>query len=404
MIPLEEVQARVLAAAAPLEVVELRGDEAVGAALATAVRAPGPVPPFDNSAMDGYALRAADTAGAPVSLRVVGEVAAGAEPEGEVGRGEAVRIMTGAPMPPGADAVVMQERTRRRGEQVTVEVSALEGDHVRRAGGDLARGDVVLAAGDALTPARLGVLASIGTVHVRVHRRARVGVLSTGDELVEPGTVGALPPGSIYDSNRPMLLALVRETGAAAVDLGTVGDHEAETVARLEAGAADCDVVLTSGGVSVGVHDHVAAAVGQLGEYDWHQLAIKPAKPFAFGRIGATLVFGLPGNPVSSLVSYELLVRPAVLALMGHRDRFRPVIEARAEHDLTRRRDGKTHYDRVRLTTRDGVTVASRSGAQASNVLSATAAAHGLARIPDGEGIPAGSPVSVLLLHAAPDH
>ena len=227
-----------------------------------------------------------------------------------------------------------------------------------------------------------------------------VGVLSTGDELVASGP---LRPGQIRDSNRPMLLALAERTGATPTDFGIVGDDEATIVETLERACDECDVVLTSGGVSVGDYDYVKAALDRLapaGAFHWWQVAIKPAKPLAFGMVGDAAVFGLPGNPVSSLVSFECFARPTILQMMGYTGaaRFRATVTATAGHALSRRADGKLHLDRVLVHLDDGRLVAVRSGEQASNVLSATALANGLALVPDGEGIAEGDAVEVMLL------
>lgn len=402
MIPLDEVRAVVFESVRALAPVDTTLDEALGVVAAAEIRAGEPVPPFANSAMDGYAVRAADTEGAspdaPVPLRVVGELPAGSAPSMPVGPGQAVRIMTGAPVPEGADAIAIVERTEAEDDTVLVFGEARAGDHVRAAGGDVRAGDVVVPAGTVLGPAYLGVLASLGIRSFPAFPRARVGVLSTGDELVGSATPGPLPPGRIRDANRPMLLASAERAGCVPVDLGTVGDDEDAIAERIDTAAETCDALLTSGGVSVGVYDHVRAVLERLGDMSWWQVAIKPAKPLAFGTIRDRPVFGLPGNPVSSLVSFELFARPALLLMMGHRDRFRPEVDAVAATDFTRRWDGKTHFDRVRVR-RDGAGyVAARSGAQASNVLTATASANGLAVLPDGDGVREGERLRVILL------
>jgi molybdenum cofactor synthesis domain-containing protein len=406
VIPLGQVQERILAAVPRLEPVDVPLRAALGLATATDVVSGEAVPPFPNTAMDGYAVRAVDTEGAsdhsPVRLTVVGDLPAGQAPSTPVGASEAIRIMTGAPMPDGADAVVMVERTERAGEDaVFIKHAAEPGEHVRDAAGDLAPGELVFPAGTVLGPAHLGVLASIGALEVAVVRRARVGVMSTGDELVERGP---LAPGQIRDSNRPMLLALLAAAGVDAVDLGVAPDDEDVITRTLEDAFASCDAVLTSGGVSVGDYDYVKAAIDRLGTLEWQQVAIKPAKPLAFGMVERHPVFGLPGNPVSSLVSFELFARPALLQMMGHPHRFRPLVEAIADHGMARRRDGKLHLDRVRVEVRDGVARAARTGAQASNVLSATAGANGLAMLPDGEGVAEGDAVQVMRLDWPADH
>ena len=405
MIPLADVQREILGAVAPLAPVTVPVRDALGLVTTRDVIAGEAVPPFANTAMDGYAVRAADTTGAgaqaPVRLAVAGELPAGRAPEQPVGEGEAIRIMTGAPMPDGADAVVMVEYTERDGDAVRVLRAARPGDHVRAAGGDLGAGDLVFPAGTALGPAHLGVLTSSSFEDVEVVPRARVGVLSTGDELVERGP---LRPGQIRDSNRPMLLAQVADAGADAADLGLAPDDENIITRTLEDALASCDAVLTSGGVSVGDFDYVKTALGRLGRMQSWQVAIKPAKPLAFGVIDGTPVFGLPGNPVSSLVSFELFARPALLLMMGHAARFRPEVTAMAERALRRKPDGKLHLDRVRVHGEGDSFLAARTGDQASNVLSATAAANGLALLPDGDGVPEGGAVRVMRLDWPADH
>lgn len=409
--PLDETQAFILAAVPTLDPISVGLPEALGLVLAAPVHAREAVPPFANTAMDGYALRALDTAeanpDAPVRLRVVGELPAGRAPDVAVGQGEAIRIMTGAPIPDGADAVVMVERTARvdgAPDLVDVHVAVEPGNHVRLAGGDLAAGQLVFDAGTVLRAAHVGVLASVGAVTVEVIRRPRVGVLSTGDELV-PFVAGSeaseLAPGQIRDSNRPMLLDLVREAGLEPIDLGVARDDEDRIVAVLEDAFERCDAVLTSGGVSVGDYDFVKAALDRFGVLEWRQVAIKPAKPLAFGVVRGVPVFGLPGNPVSSLVSFELFARPALLRMAGHVRCHRPEVVATAAEDLRRRPDGKLHLDRVLVRWVDDGYVVGRTGDQSSNVLSATALANGLALLPDGDGVAAGDQVRVMLLTAS---
>ncbi len=372
--------------------------EALGCVTAGVVVAGGDVPSFANSAMDGFAVRAADTAGAPVTLRVVGPAAAGAPPGAEVGRGEAVRIMTGGVLPAGADAVVMVERTSAAGAgTVTIEVAASAGDHIRRPGEDVRAGQVLFEPGTQLGPGHLGVLASVGAETVEVVPPARVGVLSTGDELV--AGAGELQPGQIRDSNRPMLLALVARAGCIPVDLGTVPDDEAAITAALERGVASCDAIVSSGGVSVGDFDYVKSVLDRIGDMHWWQVAVRPAKPLAFGTVGGTPVFGLPGNPVSSLVSFELFARPALRQMTGHRELFRPEVLAVADEPLRRRPDGKLHLMRVVATPDDeGHLHVRSSGGQGSHLLRAMALANALALLPDGDGVDAGGVVKVVLL------
>ncbi len=400
MIPIEDAQAAVLASCHPLAPRALPFREALGCVLARDVVAPEMVPPFDNTAVDGYAVRAADTQGAPVELSVIGVLAAGAAPTAAVGPGQALRIMTGAPLPEGADAVVMVEDTAPAVDgKVRIRRSVATGDALRPAGDDVVSGETVLTAGTELRPAHLGVLASLGTLEPWVVPRARVGVLSTGDELVEGG--GPLRPGQIRESNRPMLLALVAQAGAEPVDLGLVRDDEDALAAALREAAAHCDAVITSGGVSMGDYDVVKVVLDRVGRMQWMQIAIRPAKPFAFGLLGDddVPIFGLPGNPVSSLVSFELLARPALRKMMGDTRLGRPEVIGIADTGLPRRPDGKVHFARVTAAMgEDGRVHVRGVGAQGSHQLAATAGANGLAVLPDGDGVAPGGEVPVLLI------
>lgn len=414
MVPLDEAIAFVLAGCPPLPARPLTVGEARGCVLGAPVAATEDVPQFANTAMDGYAVRAADLAGAgdsPVVLPVVAEVAAGHPAPRPLREGEAMRIFTGAPVPAGADAVVMVERTERRDGQGPGGADAVElrwepapGEHVRPAGGDLHAGDQVFDAGDELTAARLGVLASLGVTELVAHPRPRVGVLSTGDELVEGPE--PLKPGQIRDSNRPTLLALVAAAGFEPVDLGHARDDEGAITAAVERGAATCDAVLSSGGVSMGDLDLVKVVLDRLGDMRWMQVAIRPAKPLAFGIVDGAdgvrvPVFGLPGNPVSSLVSFELFARPALRRMAGYPDDrlHRARLAAVADEAMPRRSDGKVHFVRVAATVGpDGAIHVRSSGGQGSHQLAAAARADALAILPDGEGVAAGDTVPIVLL------
>ena len=411
MIPLEEAQNHILATVPRLPAATVTLADALGLVTVEDLAATEPIPPFANTGVDGYAVRAGDTAGAgpdsPVRLRVVDELPAGKAPTVPVGPGEAIRIMTGAPTPEGADAIVMVEDTAAEegGAVAVISKAAQPGDHIRPAGGDLNVGDPAFAAGSVLGPAHLGVVAGLGQATVSVVRRPRVAVMSTGDELVPPGE--SLTVGQIRDSNRPMLMALVAQTGCEAIDFGIGVDDEDVIIERLEKAAATCDAVVTSGGVSMGDYDVIKLVLGRMADMNWWQVAIRPAKPLAFGMLpGGVPIFGLPGNPVSSHVSYELFARPALLQMMGHSRRFRPVTPAVAAHDMRRRTDGKLHLDRVTLRRDEasGQLVAASAGGQASNVLSAMAASDGLALLPDGPGVAAGEAVDVLRLDLPADH
>lgn len=403
MIPLGDARARVLRDCHRLPDADVAVFDALGLVTAEEVHSPEDVPPFANTAMDGFAVVAADTDGAsddrPVVLDVIGTVAAGSSGAVEVRPGTAARIMTGAPIPPGADAVVMVERCRPAADGTRVEVLASvgPGNHVRPAGDDLRAGDPVVAAGVELTAGHLGVLAGIGRTTVRVVRRARVGVLSTGDELVEGDA--PLRPGQIRDANRHTLLALLREAGCDAVDLGIVPDDEAAIAAAIERGVAECDALVTSGGVSMGDFDYVKVVLDRLGEMEWMQVAIRPAKPLAVGTVAGRPVFGLPGNPVSSMVSFELFARPGLRRMMGHESSGRLVVDAVADEGLARQPDGKVHLFRVLAAYGDDGRFHVRSaGGQGSHQLSAMAAATALAVVPDGDGVPPGGSVETILL------
>jgi molybdenum cofactor synthesis domain-containing protein len=396
--PLEDAQAFVLGQCPPAAPSEVGFDQAHGLVLAADVVAEEQVPPFDNSAVDGYAVRAADVAGAPVELAVVAEVAAGAATDRVLAPGEAIRIMTGAPVPAGADAIVMVEETERLADdRVRINAAVSAGAAVRPAGDDVQPGDLLFTAGTQVTATVAGVLASVNARTVSVYPRVRVAVLSTGDELVEDG--GPLRPGQIRESNRRMLAALLRDAGCEVVDHGTVADDEATLEQVLRAAAAGCDAIVTSGGVSMGDYDVVKAVLGRIADMTWMQIAIKPAKPFAFGLLDGVPVFGLPGNPVSSVVSFEMLARPALRRMMGHRRLARPSLVAIADDGLPRRADGKTHLVRVIAAFEDDGRCHVRSvGAQGSHQLAATALANAIAVVPDGEGVPAGGEVAALLM------
>ncbi len=407
VITLAEAQRTVLGACPPLTPVDVDRTAALGLVLAADVVAGEDVPPFANSAVDGYAVRAADVGASPVELAVVAEVAAGsAAPAAPLRPGEAVRLMTGAPIPAGADAVVMVERTERLddGSRVRVRATAAPGDAVRPAGSDVRTGDVVFTAGTAVTPAVAGVLASINARTVPVHPAVRVGVLSTGDELVVDG--GPLAPGQIRESNLTMLEPLLTAAGCRVRSYGVVMDDEEALERVLTTAATECDAIVTSGGVSMGDYDVVKAVLGRIAEMEWMQVAIKPAKPFAFGTLAgagdrAVPVFGLPGNPVSSLVSFEMFARPALRRMMGHRRLARPSVVAVTDADLQRRPDGRTHLMRaVAEFGDDGRVHVVPVGAQGSHQLAATALANALVVVDDGDGVPAGAEVAALLLDA----
>jgi molybdopterin molybdotransferase len=383
-------------------------EESEGRVLAESVVAHDEMPPFAASSVDGYAVRVADRA-AP--RRVLSEITAGVAEARTVEPGTAVRIMTGAPLPDGADAVVMVEQVTERDGMMIPEASPAPGENVHRQGQDVHRGQEVLAPGAVLGAAEIGVLATVGRVRVRVHRRPVVAVLATGDELVEPGE--SLRPGAIRDSNRYALLAAVREAGAIPVSLGMARDVEAEQEARIRAGLEQADVVLTSGGVSVGSRDLIKPILRRIGTIHFGRVSFKPGKPTTFATIegatiaGATIgsgaggeriVFGLPGFPVSSLVSFEVFVRPALRRMQGHRQVRRPFVRVTLEHAVSRSPD-RPEYQRAVVRFAEGKLLAHSTGVQRSSRLLSLVGANALLRIDPGEGsVAAGEVVDALLI------
>ncbi len=347
------------------------------------VVAAGDVPPFDNSSMDGYALRAAD---APGRLQLLDEVRAGVALLPQVQPGSAVRIMTGAPMPPGADAVVPIEDATESGE--TVEVPMVEsGAFVRRAGHDTRRGESVQLPAAPLGAAGIAVLASLGVGQVEVRRRPRVAILSTGDELREPGE--PLDAGQIHDANGPSLAAAVGEAGGEAVIVPHVGDDPARIEQAVTSGARDADLLVVSGGVSVGRHDHVRSVIEKLGTLDLWRIRVQPGKPLAYGSVLGVPVLGLPGNPVSALVTFELFARPLIRRMLGLTGSGRAVLPAVATERMGKDPDRRAYLRVIVSQGADGL-VARSAGGQASSQLRPLAAANGLLVVPEGE--PAAEP------------
>ncbi|MCX8032352.1 MAG: molybdopterin molybdotransferase MoeA [Thermoleophilia bacterium] len=397
---IEEARLRILAEATPLPAEKRPLAQALGLVLAEDVFAPHPLPPFDNAGMDGYAIRARDvaeaTADEPVRLAIVDTVAAGQVSSHKVGPNEAVRIMTGAPIPEGADAVVQREATSEDGDYVLVREPVKPGRHVRWAGEDVAAGERALAAGTPIGPAEIGLLASLGQALVLVHRPPSVAIISTGSELVEVDQ--PLRPGQVHNSNAYTLRALCQQMGLEPHVLGIVPDDYEATKRLFEEGLAH-DVLLTTGGVSVGHFDFVKDVQDELGvERRLWGVAVKPGKPLVFGVRGKTLVFGLPGNPVSSMVSFELFVRPALLRLMGHRRNLRPLYKAVVAEDIANT-DNRVFVVRVRAWREDGVWHVSSTGAQGSGILRSMVGANGFIFVPPGAGgVRAGDEVDFMLL------
>jgi molybdopterin molybdotransferase len=399
-IGIDEARARVLAECNPLPAECLPLEEALGRVLAEDVVAKNDLPPFDNSAMDGYAVRAVDTVEAdadnPVCLTISAVIPAGHASDKPVLVGEAAKIMTGAPLPAGADAVVQSEETEDRGSEVAILQSAKPGKNVRRAGEDVTRGDMVLPAGTVLGPGEIGLLASLGFPTLMVHRLPRVAIISTGSELVEVDQ--PIGPGQIRNSNGYALGAQCRQVGVRADLLGIVADDYESTRCLVERGL-EYDVLLTSGGVSVGEFDFVKDVQDELGvERRLWGVSMKPGKPVAFGVRGGNLVFGLPGNPASAMVSFELFVKPALLRLMGYRKVRRPMYRAVMAEDV-QTGDKRTHVIRVRAWREDDMWHVTSVGPQGSGMLRSMVGVNGLVFIPGGSrGVQAGDEVDFLLL------
>jgi molybdopterin molybdotransferase len=399
MISEDKARARILAAVTSLPVTKVELTDALDRFAAEDVNAPIALPSFDNSAMDGYAVVAADVRRG-VRLRVIGEQAAGVSRQFRIVSGEAVRIFTGAPLPAGSDAVVMQEETKEcepsAGERPDIVIeteSVRSGDFVRHAGGDLAAGQQILRKGERLSPATLALLGSQGISTVAVHRRASVAIVTTGDEIVPPG--GRLREGEIFESNGTLLTALAKRAGAEVTTYAHARDNFAELSATLRKGGK-ADALIISGGVSVGERDLVRRALHEMGaSIDLWRVKIKPGKPFLFGRLGDCAVFGLPGNPVSSFITFLVLARPALLKMMGAGDAELHLQEsiARLGHDLMGD-EARPHYIRGRIECACFTAI----GRQESHALDGLTRANALLRLAPGANLPAGSEVMALLI------
>jgi molybdopterin molybdotransferase len=398
----EEAVARVLGGVSRLAVESVGRDAAAGRVLATSVRSRVALPPWNNAAMDGYAVRAADVAKLPVSLKVVDDVAAGRFPARGIGPGEATRIMTGAPVPEGADTVIRVEDTDAGRQTVEIRGNRDAGKNVRPRGEDIAQDAEALAAGTVLGAAQLGVLAAVGAQQVDVYRAPKVAILSSGDELVPPERFEEVVAGrKIVSSNGVTLTQLVRDAGGEPVNLGIAADTKASLREHLER-ARDADLIITSGGISVGEFDYVRDVVAELGaSLDFWRVRMRPGAPVGFGTLGNSAWLGLPGNPVSTMVTFELFARPAIRKMRGHAKVLRATVAARIDSAVSVAPD-LTHFLRVVLS-RDaqGAVVARLTGTQSSGVLSSMVRANALLVVPRGVGeVAAGTELRALPLGA----
>jgi molybdopterin molybdotransferase len=405
LVPVEEARDRVLSQVKPLQPLELPLTEAEGCVLAQEVLAPTDIPEFASSAMDGFAVRSSEVAlaspDAPVELRIVGRALIGRRPETTVGGGEAVRIATGAPVPAGADCIVPIEDCEVVGETVRVVAGSPEGKHVRPAGEDVRAGEVMLKEGRRLGAPELGLLASGGFSHPLVHPRPRVVVLSTGDELVAPGQRPEF--GQVHDSNAYLLFGALREVGAVPMMAGIVRDEVNELRETVLSHLVQADAFISSGGVSVGERDVVKAAFFRRGDLDFYKVAMQPGMPQGFGHIEGKPFFGLPGNPVSVFVSFEVFIRPALRKMMGRRQLFRPQVAARLDADVSGPK-GKAQFARVRVRRTKEGWVATPTGGRGSNLIATVSRANGLAIVPPGvELARAGSEVQVMVFRPTED-
>lgn len=401
MLSVEEALERVLAAFHPLPPERVPVLETLGRVLAEDVYAEMDIPPLANSAMDGYAVRAADTVGAtpeqPVRLRIVHDLAAGYVSQVAVQPGTAIRIMTGAPVPPGADAVVEFEDTEQTGEWVHIHKAVAQGKNVRSAGEDVRRGELILPKGTEMRPQEVGMLAALGHREAWVHRRPRVAILATGDEVIEIDA--PWQPGKIRNANSYSNAAQVIRYGGIPLLLGIARDDIPELTERIRSGLGQkADLLLTSGGVSMGDFDVVKKVLAAEGEMSFWRVRMKPGKPLAFGQIGGVPLLGLPGNPVSAMVAFELFARPAILKMLGKNRFQKPTIQATLVDEI-QRKDDRRHYLRVMVEERGGEYLARLTGDQGSGILLSMVRAHGLAVIPESmRKLPAGARVTVLML------
>ncbi|HET8842717.1 MAG TPA: gephyrin-like molybdotransferase Glp [Ktedonobacteraceae bacterium] len=389
MISVEEALERILNEISPLPITSVPLDEALGLVLAEDVVAHEDMPPFANSAMDGFALRSQDSqsvSGVPPRLRVTGSIAAGYMPEHAVEAGTAMRIMTGAPVPPGADAVIQVELTNSaspESDEVEILQEVSPGNNIRPAGEDMRNGQTILKQGSEIGPWEIGVLATLGLALVPVIRRPQVAILGTGDEIIDIDQ--PLQPGKIRNSNSYLLEAAIRQAGATPVRLGIARDT-VESLREKFSQALGSDLIITSGGVSVGDFDLVKDIMAEQGQINFWRINMRPGKPVAFGRMGSTPLLGLPGNPVSAAVTFELFGRPLLRKMLGYTRLLRPQVDVNVA-DGVGEKAGRRHYVRAHVQWQDGHFVAHTTGNQGSNIMTSLLGANALIIVPEGETI-----------------
>jgi molybdopterin molybdotransferase len=400
MITVAEAIEQILQTINPLGLERVNILDALGRVLGEDITAGRNIPPKDNSAMDGYALRFQDTIGAsphhPVVLEVIEDIPAGAIPQKSIAAGQSARIMTGAPLPVGADAVLKMEDTEKDGQKIRIMAEAQSGQDIRRAGEDVREGELVIPRGTSVRPAGIGMLASLGRSFVSVYQRPLIAVLATGNELLD---IDESPsPWKIINSNSYSLASQALDCGALVMQMGIAKDKREDLLARFQA-AMRADVIISSGGVSVGDYDLVKDIMQEVGSrMQFWQVAMRPGKPLAFGRIGNVPMFGLPGNPVSSMISFEQFIRPAILKMMGHQEIFRKTVSAVLQEDIEKRK-GFTHFIRALVKAGAGGYTVSTTGEQGSGILKSMVRANGLIVLPENmEKVKSGKEVKVQLL------
>jgi molybdopterin molybdotransferase len=400
MISVEDALNQILEVIVPLGREKVSILDSIGRVIGEDIYANRNIPPKDNSAMDGYAVRWEDTRGAsisrPVILKVIEDIPAGTIPRKNIASGESSRIMTGAPIPDGANAIVRVEDTEKDGQRVKVFVKAKEGQDIRHAGEDVTEGELVISQGDVIRPAEIGMLAALGRSFVSLYQRPLIAVVATGDELVD---IDENPTSwQIISSNSYSIAAQIIDCGAISLQIGIAKDNRDDLVSKFTA-ALRADIIVSSGGVSVGDYDLVKDVMNEVGnEMKFWQVAMRPGKPLAFGSMGGIPVFGLPGNPVSSMVSFEQFVRPSILKMMGHKNLFRRIVKATLKDDITKKK-GARHFIRARVNYENGRYFASTTGEQGSGILKSMVMANGLIILPEyATSVKKGEEVSIQLI------